>query len=386
MSSTHSRRFAELDVLKAIHPNLLLAVLMPHAGYLASRQILVPGFENGCEVNLDKLHDVLLRPDENTPTALSEAFYLVHQLGTVSAMNVLLDEARFAGIPLDRSRELTPEDVVAQLWLRNRAILDRVLGERLARRRRQFDYFQGTGTPKTGWQLPEPDRLRGLEQSLDDWFEAHDRGRGSKVMVYERSCGALFVVRHGQPLKRVGSLHQGRSTAFAYRPERHDVIAYDARIDELQINADSAAEKTLYRTAFGRHLFGSTDYFPGDAKYTLEPLRRAGAHTLDASDVPGIDWVKLREVVYSWPGYSDEIVSRRSDKEDLLPVLGKHGKGIHHEARLLSAAFVFKFKCADRPRLVTIRSGNVAEYTRDEDAELVERWLQARAFMNGRAA
>jgi len=187
-------------------------------------------------------------------------------------------------------------------------------------------------------------------------------------------------------MKRVGSLHRGRSTAFTYRPEKHDVVAYDARIDELQINAETDAEKALYRTAFGRHFFGSTGYFPGDAKYTLEPLRKAGLHTLDVSDVPGIEWVKLREVVYSWPTYSEEIVSRRTERVDLLPILGKRGKGLHHEARLLSAEFLFKFKTADRPRLVTIREGNVAEYTHDDDAELVERWLRARAFLNRRAA
>jgi len=386
MTPINTRRFAELDVLKAIHPEILLKVLLQHAGYLASRQIIVPAFDVGCEVNLEKLQDVLVRPDESTPTAFSEAFYLIHQLGTDAAMNELLDEARHAGVRLDRGHALTPEDVAAQLWLLDRTILDRVLGERLARRRRQFDYFQGTGRPNPAWRLPESEKIKALEQTLDDWFDENNRGRGSKVLVYERSCGALFVVRHGQPMKRVGSMHQGRSTAFAYRPERHDVVAYDARIDELQINAETDAEKALYRTAFGRHLFGSTGYFPGDAKYTLEPLRKAGLRTLDASDVPGIDWVKLREVVYSWPTYSDEIVSRRTERGDLMPILGKRGKGLHHEARLLSAEFVFKFKFADRPRLVTIRAGNVAEYTRDDDADLVERWLRARAFLNGLAA
>jgi len=74
-----------------------------------------------------------------------------------------------------------------------------------------------------------------------------------------------------------------------YRPEKHDVVAYDARIDELQINAETDAEKALFRTAFGRYFFGSTGYFLGDAKYTLEPLRKAGLHTLDVSDVPGIE-------------------------------------------------------------------------------------------------
>jgi len=52
MVASHSRCFAELNVLKAIHPDILLKILLQHAGYLSSRQIIVSAFDVGCEVNL----------------------------------------------------------------------------------------------------------------------------------------------------------------------------------------------------------------------------------------------------------------------------------------------------------------------------------------------
>lgn len=385
MSNNNFHRFTSADVLKAIRPKHLAAVLQPHSEYLASRHIVVQDGEGEPKIDFLALLEVLARPDAGTPVSLLEAFHRIYQLGLPAALNQLLDEAFLASVKLDRSQPMTPEDIAAQLWVSGRPILDQVLGDRLSRRRRTFDYFQGTGRRNPTWRAPARETLHELELTLDGWFDSHLRGRGSKVLVYPRNGGCMFVVRHGQPMRRVGIMHEGLSTAVSFRPEKHDVVVYDGRVDELQVNAETDGEKALYRTAFGRHLFGSESYFPGGGKYTLEPLRRAGPHTLDASDVAGIENVRLCEVEYCWPGYSDEIVTRRSD-EDLLPILGKHGKGIHHEAHLLSASFLFKFKLVDRPRLVTIRPANVAEYARDGDAELVERWLQSRKFMSSEAA
>ena len=42
------------------------------------------------------------------------------------------------------------------------------------------------------------------------------------------------------------------------------------------MHACNKGEKDTYRREFGRHLFGNADFFPGTAKYTLEPLRTAG--------------------------------------------------------------------------------------------------------------
>ena len=43
----------------------------------------------------------------------------------------------------------------------------------------------------------------------------------------------------------------------------------------------------------------------------------------------------------------------------------------------------FQVKFADwkRPRSVTIRPSNIAHYTRDDDAELIEQWLRRRGFI-----
>ncbi len=39
------------------------------------------------------------------------------------------------------------------------------------------------------------------------------------------------------------------------------------------MNARSKGEKELYRTKFGQHFFGDSEFWGGKSKFTLEPLR-----------------------------------------------------------------------------------------------------------------
>jgi hypothetical protein len=181
MSANNLRRFANPEILKAIQPKHLLALLLPHAGYLASRGIFVPALDTGRRIDLDALLDVLIRPDAETPQGLAEAFYFVHQLGVEDAFDALLDAADQNRIDLDYADQ-TPEDVVAQLWLRDRTILDRILGKRVARRRRQFMTFQGTGKRTTLWTAPTAETIQALEHTLNGWYQSHNRGPGAKVL------------------------------------------------------------------------------------------------------------------------------------------------------------------------------------------------------------
>jgi hypothetical protein len=47
----------------------------------------------------------------------------------------------------------------------------------------------------------------------------------------------------------------------------------------------------------------------------------------------------------------------------------------------VKASFLVKFTDAKTPRTVTIRPQNIASYTRDSDASIVETWLTARGFV-----
>ena len=145
------------------------------------------------------------------------------------------------------------------------------------------------------------------------------------------------------------------------------------------MNTCNKGEKEIYRVEFGRNVFGNTDFFPGTGKYTLEPLRRDGAVSIVCTDVDGMDWVRLREVQFLRGGTEREIEIRKA--KDLFAALEGRGQSMPATAPILRASFHVKFTDAKSPRIVTIRPSNIAQYTRDSDADVVEDWFQKRGFI-----
>ncbi|KAF0112974.1 MAG: hypothetical protein FD149_2280 [Rhodospirillaceae bacterium] len=89
------------------------------------------------------------------------------------------------------------------------------------------------------------------------------------------------------PVKREGAVKDGQSSSVYYRPEAHDVLIYDATLDEIGIHTETKGERMLYREAFGLHFFGSATYFPDGEKFTLQPLISDGANSMHCKDVEG---------------------------------------------------------------------------------------------------
>lgn len=157
-----------------------------------------------------------------------------------------------------------------------------------------------------------------------------------------------------------------------------NVIVYDREANELRLNACNRGERELYCREFGRHLFGDEGYFPGTAKYSLEPLRHDGEDSLVCADVDGMEWVRLKEIQFNWAGPHNHIEIRKAT--DLFGIYTA-GTGMPHHARIGRASFLIKFSNARAARTVTIRPPNVAQYTRDSDSEIVEDWLTRRGFI-----
>ena len=118
--------------------------------------------------------------------------------------------------------------------------------------------------------------------------------------------------------------------------------------------------------------------FPGDSNYTLEPLLTRGEGVLACVDVPVMEWIRLREVHFFLGGPSNEVQSHRAD--DVFAAF-RSRDGKPPAGRIIRAVFQVKFTDSKRPRSVTIRLSNIAQYTRDDDAELVEQWLGRRGFI-----
>ena len=367
------KRFADADALKRMQQSHLVALLRPYQAYFAQRGLAL----DGVELNHELLAHTLLTPDDQLPLDLVTTLYYVNEMATEEGMDALLSAAAAAGVALEGDH-VSPADVAAQVWLKSPDLLERKHAERIFTNRRSFEYFQARECP--GRELrPSAGALEAMESALDSWFDAKKRGRGCRVFAYPRDGGMSFLIRHGDPFRREGSLKDRKSSSVYYRPERHDVVTYHQALGELRVNADPKAVKDEYRAAFGRYLFGDEEYFPGTSKYTLEPLRQEGKTALACTDVEGIEWVRLTEIRYLWGGSYHETEIRKAD--DLFAAMEGRGAHIPSRARLIGATFLMKFADAKVPRSVSLYPSNIIKFTRDSDGALVERWLSQRGFI-----
>jgi hypothetical protein len=305
--------------------------------------------------------------------------YAINEMATPDAMDEFLEAATATGLSLNSGPEVTPADIAVQVWLADPEMFERKHAEQLVRRPRSFQSFQSRENLEQDIN-PSPEALAALEADLDEWFDVKKRGRGCRVFIFPKEDGVWFLVRHGQPFKREGSLKKsGESGSVYYRPEKHDVLVYNPAVGELRINAETKGEKDIYRAKFGLHLFGSKDHFPGTAKYTLNPLRDDGEASLVCSEVKGMEWVKLTEIRYFWGGAENETEIRKAD--DVFASLGRRDATIPSRVAIVGATFSVKFVDAKNPRSVSLWPPNIAKYTRDNDGALVEQWLSRRRFI-----
>jgi hypothetical protein len=376
MATFRLRRFSNPEVLRAIAPRRLIAFLEPHRAFFEARGLVFPRAPSTGPIDYEALVDLFMDPGAGLPKDLLDALFLVDEMATPHGMDALLNTP---GLSLEESDEDSPADIAVQTWLLDRQLLESKHAEQFLVRPRSFECYQ-TGRAKVPpFTLPAPAVCGNLERDLDDWFEAKKRGRGTRVFVYPREDGVWFLVRHGEPFQRAESLNGSETASICYRPLKYDVLVYQPEIGELRINACSKGEKRLYRVQFGRHLFGDEDFFPGDSKYTLDPLLTRGEAALSCVDVTGMERVLLREVHFLLGGPSNEVEVHRA--EDVFEAFRSRGGKPPDGARIIRAVFQVKFADSKRPRSVTIRPSNIAQYTRDDDAELVEQWLRRRGFI-----
>jgi hypothetical protein len=189
-----------------------------------------------------------------------------------------------------------------------------------------------------------------------------------------------ILVRHGLPMRReAGHQDDGRATTEFYRPQQHDVLFYDERNGEIGVHANTKGERKLYLKTFGKFVFGDEDHFPPAAKFTLDPLAEDGADALNVEDIDGISAVRLIECRRYWGGAFKEVEVRRA--ENLFAALAARGAPGLFGGRLVGVTFKVKFEGSEKERSVTVRPPGIARYERNEDSELVERWLRNRGFI-----
>ena len=148
-----------------------------------------PSSPNG--LDYERLVGVLMDPAPNTPEALLDALFFVNEMSTDECMDILLEEAETNGLALDGKPDPTAADVAAQVFLQDKALLERKHAEQYLTRPRSFEYFQIEVRPVPAFKQPSRESLTALEHDLDNWFEKKKRGRGSRVFVYPKEDDSI---------------------------------------------------------------------------------------------------------------------------------------------------------------------------------------------------
>ncbi|MCS7168091.1 MAG: hypothetical protein RMI91_11855 [Gemmatales bacterium] len=358
MATFSLRRFSCPETLRAIAPERMLAFLEPYRQFFQSRGVPLPANVSDGNLDYEKLAAILITPDSKTPSELIDALYYVDEMATPEGMDSLLAEAGHRKLKLAPGPDQSPADIAVQVWLLDRDILERKHAELHIAKVRSFEYYQMDRRPRRVFRRPSNEQLNALARDLDDWFEANKRGRGTCLIMGEQDDGVWFLVRHGDPYKREESIDGEMASSVCYRLLKPDVVVYAPQIGELRINARSRGEKQLYSTRFGKHLFGDENIFPGTEKYTLDSLREMGEDSLAPGDIDGIEWIKLGEVQFFFPGNPWEVVTRKSD--DSFALLKSRDKRFPEVGRMIRATFQVKFSDAKKPRSVVLKPSNIA--------------------------
>lgn len=380
MATFRLRRFASTHILRAIRPNRLQAFLHPYREYLSGRGLALPS--GPLELSdFEALVRLFMSPDVDTPPELIDALFLVDEMSTEGGADELVQSATEARVPIAVGAEDTPADVAVEVWLRAPQILERRHAEQFLVRARSFEYFQADASDDRKFQVPGADHLGELERMLGGCFQARHRSGNCRVFAFDRGDEVWFMVRHGELFKREEALTSGPDpVSVAYRPIKYDVLVLDPQHGEIRMNAQTKWQKDAYLSEFGRVLFGDPEHFPNKTKYTLEPLRRDGAACVVCNDIEGLEWVRLREVHLSFGGPHGEYEIRKAN--DLFAAMTASGRSLPSGARLARAVFSVKYIDAKRPRVMSVRPPNVAQYERDEDSVRMEQWLARRGFLN----
>lgn len=377
MASFDPKVFTRPDGLKRIENSNLIAFLEPHRIYLAGRGFSFPT-DPALDFPHEELSSLLMQYDENIPDSLVNGLFYIDEVASNEPLEEMMDRAKDAGITLTVTGKSTPADVATQIWNAKPDLLVERTVRNLAFQKSSFMYFLGKIARTRALPATPDPQLKMLETLMDPWFVSKQRGKGTRVFAFPRTDKVWLLIRHGMPMIREGKHEDDGSAGVAfYRPQRHDVVIYDADQDVLAVNADTKGARTLYRESIGLVLFGDKDYFGESEIFTLAPIRDDGADCLVSSDIDGIERVRLREVVRILPGRIPITETMRAS--DLFAALGDQAEARLRYGSIIAAKFGVLFDGARQERIVSVSMGS-ARYDRDTDAPAVEAWFEARGF------
>jgi hypothetical protein len=369
------KNFSDLGFIQGIDkPRHFGPLLAGHKDFFERQGIDVTKLRND-DATDRRLLRVFTQPDEDMPADLLEALYVLDDLSDEVGHDRILDEAKRQGISLN-GNDLTPGEFAIVVHCGHPGLVSLCHEKTIYQKIKNYQEYQAKTAGKLTLAAAKQKRKQ-LEEALGPWFESKNRSRACEIYPYEEGGEIKFLITHGRPLRTEGSIDKKlKRSRVAYRPQKHDSVIYDNRVDVLRINAQTLGEKELYRGTFGKILFGDPDHFPAGDIYTLAPLKK-GANGLRLA--AGILSVRLTEVWTEIDNHQRFV--QISKAYNLMDSITRYGRPNLGEGRLVRASFLIKYSSGGRPRKLELRPPNVAIYDRDRDGDPAEAFMRVNGYL-----
>lgn len=364
-------------VLQEISPGLLLEFLRRYQAVFQQAAIALPASPTQEDIPYRDLTGFFGRMEPDAHPDLANALFYVNELIGNQNQEALVEACIEHQVATEE--EDTSADLALRLWLSNPSLVERLHSEALVYSCQRFDYFRPeTGSPGAFAQPPQT-LLDQMASRLDDWFDRKKRGRGCRIYCYENSGIFRFLVLHGEPFARVPVFSEDDGSAIHFRPAKYDVLTYNPATGEIGVNTQLKGLRQEYLNVFGEYLFGDEEHFPDSLKYTLEPIARNGAASVETGTFcEYFDSIRLVELHVALGGMfnavdvykADDVIADCASRHRAIPATG-----------LFKAKFSVKFAGEKRPRLITIQPPRTAKMTRESDSLVLENWLIQRGFI-----
>ncbi len=357
---------------------------------------LVREHAGACEVNglnVDDIdgeedstvHDWLIDRAGRLPLALADDLDRIQDLADERGANALIDAARRYGVDAG-SLGMDPFEVAVRVFLDHRQLFENTHGRQIVETLRGTTEYMGKCAASVG---PVADQdVNALEARLGRQFDARARSAHCRVTVGRDGDCHVFTIAHGALVRADEALDERpmlvsdskvpvylTDRAVRYRPQRRDIVVYEAAAGRLRIRAGDAPTLHAYRKAFGELLFGDAEWFGSGPVVSLEPLLRLGRGV--EAPTPGVREVRLVGLKLR---FAEPIGKQALSAEEMWSFLAAHVVGGLAGAEVLEATFRLFPTGSSSVANVKVRAPNRVEYSRAED-DIVRPFLEQRGFL-----
>lgn len=286
-------KFARPGLLRKLKPSSLLDLFNPYRSYLTSRAFDLPT-SNEATFDIEGLGLVLATSIETTPAQMLEELEMLEILSERQSLFDFEDH-HCELVKRLRTDGDSDADIALKILRQEPDAAWEAFDKRAIKVRRVMTSYRTTNAVLP----PTRDRLAKLERLMAPWFESNDRSEVCHVRALREDGAWSFVIRHGDPLARLGVItDSGESSSALLRPERLDIAFYSERTGEWQMSGIGKQLQELYRKSFGKILHGTPDALIRSSRYTLDPLRKGAGWLTAAGDVQA---AALKELVFERP-------------------------------------------------------------------------------------